>query len=1343
MKKNAIWGWLLVFLSLAATAEVPPFYPAPRPVPSLEQTLAKSALTVDVPGAGKLAYADFNGETSLDGTWKISPLQRSATPFADGVLLDQKYQEPTFADGNWRDIPVPLDVHRFDNSLYRANEPYVTGAYRKKFTVPAAKAGQIQQVLLDFGVIGYDGTVFVNGKPVGSHHGDFIPYLVNVTPQIESGDNTLFVRFLSDAGPAHGAVPAAKHVYGSQWSPTNIKAGLWQSVKLLTRAGDIYFGQMLVSPDLANSSVRVDYQIQNNGKAVNAELMFAVVSAMKNDAGKLASQWVGISAELKTGTNTGSAVIALNHPQKWSLEQPYLYYLTGVVKTGNRAVALDAARFGYRDFKIKGTDFYLNGERIYLFGENLRSVDFGGRNPDVAVDRASLEKQLAGFKSQGVNIIRTAHQPILPMALDIADEIGLMVYDESGWSFTNRIDPAFGAINETELLAWMARDYNHPSVVMWSGANEVVHRNRPDIRALLDRQVELIRAFDRSGRPAGSFSGSASHSSYGNDPLITDFLDLHSYDGLATVSWTNWSKKVDQMYQVSQKDYGQVGDMLQMPYIIWECVGYSWGGKSDRNFKENDINSYMKYVGSKTTWAEPNGIGFSGSIGLSAALDPARGNQYGKAFMGKRLLELIRQNQRIAGFAPWQHAYDLPMASIWNQPVLPGLRNAQALPPRNLIAENGLQSEWFVVNSTNQAFADAKIKVVLVDAEQKEYLLGEYATGPVNPWTTAAGAVKAKLPLLATSGQLRVTLSAGDRELGRNFYDLSVMTLSDITQKVAVKGKVALLGDNPAVAAILTDLVIAFEQVELKNLNVKDFPFAVVPPGFDVNRYGELSGYANAGGRLLILEQSAGSKEVLPGLQSVSSPLPFVDVILTKHPVFANLTQANFELWPANPEGMVIVNAISPFSANALAARGPLLSGQNIESAIMEAKWGNGAVFWSQLSACNLWKIDGGASTYLRNVLAYWLKGDLSSTIQNLSARRGRQTSIPRSREFFIDLKPYANRSFADWTGQGDNNFAAMPLGVQEVGKLRFSIIDPAANQNKSCLILRGSAKPEFPVKITDIKVDRKLARIFFLHTGAWSGNDAGRYRMHYDDGTFSDYLLVSNYNIGDWWQTGYLTDAVPGIIRANAVTDKVGTFVAEWENPYPQKTVTAIDFISAGGTGDIDYMPGRYPVSILIAATGELASMDTLPLSGKWSGGAKGDAAAPTITALDGYTKIIFPETSENGYNFALMRFDMAKFDPAKHKYLTFFARSSTGGSLDACLPEAEWKSRYRGVFDMDTRFVQWRKVRLSLDDDMQGAVMKDKKLRGEFFIYHGENKKIPGGAKAVEVDIRDLCFE
>lgn len=68
-------------------------------------------------------------------------------------------------------------------------------------------------------------------------------------------------------------------------------------------------------------------------------------------------------------------------------------------------------------------------------------------------------------------------------------------------------------------------------------------------------QIDLIREFDKSGRPAGSFSGSASWISYGIEPLNTDFLDLHSYHGLSVNSWTRWNKNINDAYDGSLEHY--------------------------------------------------------------------------------------------------------------------------------------------------------------------------------------------------------------------------------------------------------------------------------------------------------------------------------------------------------------------------------------------------------------------------------------------------------------------------------------------------------------------------------------------------------------------------------------------------------------------------------------------------------------------------------------------------------------------------------------------------------------------------------------------------------------------
>lgn len=309
--------------------------------------------------------------------------------------------------------------------------------------------------------------------------------------------------------------------------------------------------------------------------------------------------------------------------------------------------------------------------------------------------------------------------------------------------------------------------------------------------------------------------------------------------------------------------------------------------------------------------------------------------------------------------------------------------------------------------------------------------------------------------------------------------------------------------------------------------------------------------------------------------------------------VFAGLDQRNFDLWENPVEGRVITVALAPFSTNAIAVRGPLLGSQNVENAVLEALVGKGRVFWTQLDATSLWGRDSSASTYLRNVFDYMLSGRKPYEKVMPLELSSMHWSIPEGREYPIDLTKQANRGFRDdgdgtgWTGQGENDFRNMPTGLQKVNGIPFRIIDPAKNNGKSCLIVRGTEKPELPARIDGIPVNAKLSRLFFLHTCAWKGTDAGCYRINYADGTKYDYMLIPGRNIGDWWNCAFLGDAAPGILRPNPVTDQVGTYMAVWDNPFPEKEIKTIDFLSAGQNTDIDYLPGRCPVPILVAMTG------------------------------------------------------------------------------------------------------------------------------------------------------------
>lgn len=134
--------------------------------------------------------------------------------------------------------------------------------------------------------------------------------------------------------------------------------------------------------------------------------------------------------------------------------------------------------------------------------------------------------------------------------------------------------------NQRELLEWVGRDYNHPSVVLWSYGNEVNY-DSPLIRTEIDSQVKAVRAMDGSRRPVSAFSGAAF--GYGSTALDTDVLDLHDYLGLSEAPWTTWRTSAARCHSFLNKVYG-AGVLERKPFIIWECVGFSWGQTSDSSF---------------------------------------------------------------------------------------------------------------------------------------------------------------------------------------------------------------------------------------------------------------------------------------------------------------------------------------------------------------------------------------------------------------------------------------------------------------------------------------------------------------------------------------------------------------------------------------------------------------------------------------------------------------------------------------------------------------------------------------------------------------------------------------
>jgi len=203
-----------------------------------------------------------------------------------------------------------------------------------------------------------------------------------------------------------------------------------------------------------------------------------------------------------------------------------------------------------------------------------------------------------------------------------------------------------------------------------------------------------------------------------------------------------------------------------------------------------------------------------------------------------------------------------------------------------------------------------------------------------------------------------------------------------------------------------------------------------------------------------------------------------------------------------------------------------------------------------------------------------------------------------------VDLVPYCNRLFYDevagdglggWDDSGENDLRSLPTGDLMLCGIPFHVIDPRQDdpnediQNRighpirSCIVLRGAARPAFPDRVAGIRIGQKLRKLHFLHTATWCGGEAGqpvaRYVVHYADGTASELAVRRGVEIDDWTRVaqGNPRDALVAWRGSNRLHPQVGLYLTTWTNPHPEKEIATMDFVSAGAG-----------VPILVAVTGQ-----------------------------------------------------------------------------------------------------------------------------------------------------------
>ena len=205
---------------------------------------------------------------------------------------------------------------------------------------------------------------------------------------------------------------------------------------------------------------------------------------------------------VKASFRNGRAMVKVPSFRLWSPEKPNLHTVS--VKTdGGEACSV---RFGIRTIEARNRGFYLNGERIFIKGANRhdQQLQLGASTPE-----GIMLADIQNLKAMGGNFFRGAHYPQSQRFLDLCDEYGVMVWEESlGWGngqgYTkqngiNELEDRDFIGKQVEQTRLMVRNsFNHPSVIIFAFLNEQ-NSTLPAAKALTEKLISTIRAED-SGR---------------------------------------------------------------------------------------------------------------------------------------------------------------------------------------------------------------------------------------------------------------------------------------------------------------------------------------------------------------------------------------------------------------------------------------------------------------------------------------------------------------------------------------------------------------------------------------------------------------------------------------------------------------------------------------------------------------------------------------------------------------------------------------------------------------------------------------------------------------------------
>jgi beta-glucuronidase len=489
---------------------------------------------------------EFRNTMDLSGVWKFkvdSLAIGEKEHWFDGLKKSRSIAVPGSWNDQFDDIRDYLDVAWYEKSTF----------------VPGSWKGQ--KVFIRVGSANYFSKLWVNGIPVGQHEGGNLPYAFDISSLIKwDTENRISVEIENVLKPSRVPTGGVSGGLLSSFPKANFDffpfAGLQRIVWLYSVPATSCIRDITVKTSCQDKTGLVDIRVDATGKANSGKVI-------------LSGNGQNFEAPFQVGKGTATVQVKIPDVRLWSVEDPFMYSVSVTISEGSRKVDHYSLETGVRTITATNKQILLNGKPVFLkgFGKHEDFPIFGrGTAYPVMIKDFSLLKWV------GANSFRTSHYPYDEEYMNMADRQGILVIDEipavglffHGDTSDLRLRQAICRQYINELVA---RDKNHPSVIIWSLANEPtppsisissLEEKNPASKASMESFTDLftlVKKLDptRLTTIIGVMAGPVEWLTFGDVACINRYWGWYTNPGDIQAGARMLSGELDMLYKTLQK----------------------------------------------------------------------------------------------------------------------------------------------------------------------------------------------------------------------------------------------------------------------------------------------------------------------------------------------------------------------------------------------------------------------------------------------------------------------------------------------------------------------------------------------------------------------------------------------------------------------------------------------------------------------------------------------------------------------------------------------------------------------------------------------------------------------